>query len=93
MDETKQTLSLNADKTKLILFHSRYLTFNPIHLSIKLDKVKRFPVEHLKYLGMFLDNHLTWEYHINQLSKRLSQANGILSKLRHNAPRKTVLLV
>ena len=42
---------------------------------------------------MFLDNHLTWEYHINQLSKKLSQANGILSKLRHNAPRKTVLLV
>ena len=56
-------------------------------------KVKLFPVEHLKYLGMFLDNHLTWEYHINQLSKKLSQANGILSKLRHNAPRKTVLLV
>ena len=86
-------LSLNTDKTKLILFHSRYLTFNPFHLSIKLDKVKLFPVEHLKYLGMFLDNHLTWEYHINQLSKKLSQANGILSKLRHNAPRKTVLLV
>ena len=79
-------LSLNTDKTKLILFHSRYLTFNPIHLSIKLDKVKLFPVEHLKYLGMFLDNHLTWEYHINQLSKKLSQANGILPKLRHNAP-------
>ena len=33
---------------------------------------------------MFLDNHLTWEYHINQLSKKVSQANGILSKLRHN---------
>ena len=42
---------------------------------------------------MFLDNHLTWEYHINQSSKKLSQANGILTKLRHNAPRKTVLLV
>ena len=61
-------------KVLLILFHSRYLTFNPIHLSIKLDKIKLFPVEHLKYLGMFLDNHLTWEYHINQLSKKFSQA-------------------
>ena len=72
MDETKQTL--NTDKTKLNIFHSRYLTFNPIHLSIKLDKVKLFPVEHLS-------------------SKKLSQANGIFDKLRHNAPRKTVLLV
>ena len=58
-----------------------------------MTRLNFFPVEDLKYLGMFLDNHLTWEYHINQLSKKLSQANGILSILRHNAPRKTVLLV
>ena len=42
---------------------------------------------------MFLDNHLSWDYHINQLGKKLSQANGILAKLCHNAPLKTVLLV
>ena len=42
---------------------------------------------------MFHDNHLTWDYHINQLGKKLSQANGILAKLCHNAPLKTVLLV
>ena len=86
-------LSLNTDTTKLIFFHSRYKSLNSNHLSIKLDKVKLYPIDHVKYLGMFLDNHLSWDYHINQLGKKLSQANGILAKLRHNATLKTVLLV
>ena len=35
---------------------------------------------------MYLDSHLSWEYHLHELSKKLSRANGILSKLRYNAP-------
>ena len=62
MKLASQCMKLNklslTDKTKLILFHSRYKTFN--HLSIKLDKVKLTPVEHVKYLGMFRHNHLSW---------------------------------
>ena len=85
-------LSLNKDKTKLIIFHSRFKSMNA-NLSIKVDKFKLVPVDHVKYLGIYLDNHLSWGFHINQLSKRLSQANGILAKLCHNAPHKTVLLV
>ena len=85
-------LSLNKDKTKLIIFHSRFKSINA-NLSIKLDKFKLVPVDHVKYLGIYLDTHLSWGFHINQLSKKLSQANGIRAKLRHNAPHKTVLLV
>ena len=39
-----------------------------------------------KYLGMFIDKFLSWNFHVLQLSKKLSRANGILSKLRHHAP-------
>ena len=35
---------------------------------------------------MYLDKHLSWDMHIKQLSFKLGRANGILSKLRHNAP-------
>ena len=44
------------------------------------------PVDHVKYLGVYIDKHLSWNFHILQLNKRLSRANGILSKLRYFAP-------
>lgn len=42
---------------------------------------------------MFLDKHLSWDVRINQLCTKLSRANGILSKLRHNAPLEVCLQV
>ena len=35
---------------------------------------------------MYIDNHLNWNHDIVQLSKKLSRANKIFSKLRHNVP-------
>ena len=42
---------------------------------------------------MYIDKYLSWNYHIQHLSTKLSRANGILSKLRHNAPLETCLQV
>ena len=42
---------------------------------------------------MYLDKHLSWDHHILKLSNTLSRANGILSKLRYNAPRNVCLNV
>ena len=43
------------------------------------------PVDYIKYLGMLIDKYLNWNHHITNLSKQLSRANGVLSKLRYNA--------
>ena len=79
-------LSLNADKTDLIFFHSKQHALNYDSISIKFNGIKLFPVDNVKYLVMYVDKYLSWNFHIQQLSKRHSRANGILSKLRHNAP-------
>ena len=79
-------LSLNAGKTELIFFRSRRHALDYDKISIKFDGVKLHPVDFVKYLGMFLDKFLSWDYHIRQLSNKLSRANGIISKLRYNAP-------
>ena len=86
-------LSLNATKTELIFFHSRRRPVNYDSISIRFNGLKLAPVEHVKYLGMYLDSYLSWEYHIHELSKKLSRANGILSKLRYNSPFKVCLQV
>ena len=80
-------LSLNAGKTELIFFHSKHnrgAKFDNVF--INFNGIRLTPVDYVKYLGMLIDKHLSWDYHINDLSKKLSRANGILSKLRYNAP-------
>ena len=78
-------LSLNAGKTELIFFQlSRHqLDYDKIY--INFNGVRLNPVDFIKYLGMFVDKYLNWNHHISNLSKQLSLANGILSKLRYNA--------
>ena len=86
-------LSLNAGKTELIFFHSHQHSLNYDNISIKFNGVKLSPVDKIKYLGMYIDKYLSWNYHIQHLSTKLSRANGIVSKLRHNAPLETCLQV
>ena len=50
-----------------------------------MDGKKLPPSKQIKYLGIFIDENLSWKYHINQLSTKLSRANGMLSKIRHFA--------
>ena len=86
-------LSLNAGKTELIFFRSKQHSLDYDKISIKFNGVKLIPVDYVKYLGMYIDKHLSWNFQVLQLSKKLSRANGILSKLRHYAPIETCLQV
>ena len=51
-----------------------------------MNGFKLTPVDFIKYLGMYIDRFLDWNQHIQELSKKLNRANGILSKLRYNTP-------
>ena len=86
-------LSLNSGKTELIFFRSKQHILNYEDISIKFNGVKLHPVDYVKYLGIYIDKYLSWNFHVLHLSKQLSRANGILSKLRHFAPFKTCLQV
>ena len=78
-------LSLNAGKTELIFFHSNRHPLDYDKVYINFNGLRLLPVDYIKYLGMFIDKHLNWDYHISNLSKQLSRANGVISKLRYNA--------
>ena len=83
-------LSLNVKKSKLLLFRSKQSKINNDNISIKLDGTKLALEANVKYLGMTIDNNLSWDDHINNLKKKLSRANGILAKLRSYVPKKTL---
>ena len=70
-------LSLNVDKTKLLLFHSKKKKMD-YEICSKINGSKLNPSDHVKYLGIFLDKNLAWDYHISQLSNKLSRSNGVM---------------
>ena len=72
-------LSLNVAKTNYILFRPRQ---KPITVSdtITLDNIAVQQVEVTKFLGVLLDQHLSWKYHINHDAKKVSKTIGIISK-------------
>ena len=43
-----------------------------------------------KFLGVLIDNELTWQSHIDNVYKKLKSAAGMLVNMRHNIPQKTI---
>ena len=79
-------LSLNASKTEFIVFRPLRHKANHERLILKLHHSKLFESSKIKYLGLILDNKLSWKWHIAELSKKLGSAVGMLYKIRNFCP-------
>ena len=47
----------------------------------------------MKYLGIFIDQNLTWKHHIDHLAFKISRYVDLLSKLRHHVPTHTLITI
>ena len=63
------------------------------NINIKIDGKKIKPSSHVKYLGILVDSFLNWNFHIDELSTKLSRAVGMLTKIRHYINEKTLSMV
>ena len=85
-------LSLNADKSEIVIFRSKSNKITK-QLNFRISGQKINPTTHLKYLGIYLDEYLNWEFHTNQIILKLPRANCMLSKIRHYVPQKILLSI
>ena len=60
------------------------------HLNFRISGQKINNVNETKYLSIYLDEHLTWNFQLNQIKTKLSRSCGLLAKLRYHV--KTELL-
>ena len=74
-------ISLNCDKTELIFFHKPGV--KTPDMKIKMNGHRILPSKNIKYLGVYIDQNLNFNFHCQILSKKLKRANGMLSKARH----------
>lgn len=83
MNEHK--LTVNIQKTKYMLFNeSSRIRWT---LSYGDESIER--VDYFKYLGVWLDSDLKWEYQIEKLNSKLSQVAGIFKKISPVVPDQT----
>ena len=75
-------ISLNSGKTELLIFRHPNKKIN-YDFKIKIDGKKIIPSKYVKYLGVLIDAHLNWSFHLNLLASKLSRANGMLARIRH----------
>ena len=76
-------LSLNVSKTNYMLFSSK--TPNH-HNNISIDNNKISQVHTTKFLGITIDDNLTWNHHIDNITTKASHATGTIYRVRHHLP-------
>ena len=86
-------LSLNVKKTTSVIFRSpsKLIPINFDHIDLCGVKVK-FSTNS-KFLGVVIDQHLSWKDHILYISNKVSKGVGILSRLHHLLPRHILLML
>lgn len=82
-------LVLNVDKTNM-------MTFSPINkkidysLLVKTNGKSLQQLSEVKFLGVLLDSNLSWDSHINSLSKTLATKNYMIIQLRESVTLETL---
>ena len=88
----KTQCSQLASKTELIIFHPKQ-KHTTKHLNFRLSGQKLTPTNSIKYLGVILDKHLSWEPHMKTILSKLNRAAGMLAKIRHYLPAQILLSI
>src|SRR6218665_1382590 len=84
-------LSLNSDKTNYIVFcstHKRMTSNNALYI----NNTPLVQAHSYKFLGVLIDNHLTWKDHIMLVTKKVSKTSiGVIARIKHCLPHKILL--
>ena len=86
-------LILNLEKTKIMLVGTHQRTAEADELVIEISNTRLERVNKFKYLGVLLDNNLSWKEHIEYISNKISSRLGILRRARKVLPKPTLQML
>ena len=82
-------LILNLEKTKIMLVGTHQRTAEADDLVIEISNTRLERVNKFKYLGVLLDNTLSWKDHVEYIGNKISSRLGILRRARKVLPKPT----
>ena len=80
-------LSVNVSKTKFMIFHHQQRRIDTLIPDLK--KLDSEPIKHVSefnFLGLTLDEHLSWKPHVQKVGNKTSRTIGILRRLKNIVP-------
>ena len=86
-------LQINASKTKYMMFQSSKVKRSHQDMSIYMDDKAISRVESFSFLGVIIDDRLSWKNHVNHIHGKISVAIGMMYKLCAILPKKTLLML
>ena len=86
-------LHINVNKTAAMLFHTRQKRVNIDENLIPIDGNIIPFTTNTKFLGINIDNNLTWKAHINHITKKISKEVGVLSHLSKELSYNILILI
>ena len=79
-------LSLNAKKTKTMLFHYRQRKVANLKPKLKINNIDIEMVKKFNFLGITIDENMTWKAHTQKVACRLAQTIGTMKRLKKFLP-------
>ena len=73
-------LSLNIQKTTAMLFLPKKSTYKYTNLPLQIDNEPLPVVSQTKFLGVIIDNQLTWKEHVNNIIWKISINKTLIGK-------------
>ena len=78
-------------KTKLMVFHNRQRNISGYIPRLHINGISIEHVPQFDFLGITLDENMTWKSHVNKIANKISRTNGTLNRLKRFLP-KSILL-
>ena len=69
-----------------MIFHYRQRNISNLKLNLYINNTKIDQVNEFNFLGLLLDDCMTWNTHIQKIASKISVVNGILSRLKKFIP-------
>ena len=83
-------LSLNLNKTKFMLFGKRK---TDVAVQIRVDDITIERVQQNVFLGVVIDDKLSWKPHINYLRKKVAKCVGVMQRASHALNQNALLIL
>ena len=86
-------LSLNVTKTNFMIFSNVCDNFVKDNIIIELDGKQLERVTTSKFLGVFIDDELSWKPHISHVTNIIARVVGVFHRIRYKISTKTALML